>query len=293
MAGIKSGRLVVKGVSFLFGDDTPFPLTGFKRGAAGTRAQDVNRVRRHGRSFGRDLLEGPTHEVSLVAIADGSDRLGSVASLMADFESLMNAASDLGHGELTELWIGDRYCLGRPRDLDVVDDGVWDGTAEYGFTFAAESKLWYGPSTSTRVRFSVPETGGLRFPARAPFTFDSGPTADNGTIRVDGDVPSFPVFEIHGPVRDPAVDVKGVGELIFDVVLAHDQVLRVDCGAGAVRRDGAPLPGALSSRGARLSDMRLAPGSYSVVLRGYDPTGTGELSVQVAPAFTSFVGGRS
>lgn len=288
MARYSSGRLVVEGVPFPFGEGTPFVITGFQRGVATVRGSEFDRVRRHGRAFGRDLKSGPNHTVSIATLGTADD----IGELAAALEVAVDRGGDLTHGRLAELWIGDRYCLGRSRDLDADDSGLWDGTAEYAFTFAAESDLWYGEATSTRVRFSVPESGGLTFPAEAPFTFDSGPTQDNGTVRVGGDVATWPVFVIQGPVRNPVVSVRGVGELRFAIELAHDQELVVDCGAGSILRNGVPPTGSLEARGSRLSDMRLAPGSYAVTLRGYDPSGTGFLDVQVSPAFVSFSGGR-
>lgn len=292
MTALNSGRLVYEGVSFPFGEGTPFVLTGFKRGVASARAGDRDRVRADGRAFGRDVKAGPTHDVSLAALGDGSSqasREAAVAVLAGELERVIDALPVRSRGgALAQLWMGDRFCYGRPRDLAPDDSGRWDGVAEYGFAFVAESDRWYGPMVSTRVRFSIPETGGLTFPAEAPFTFDSGPTQRNGVLVVGGDVETLPVFVIQGPVTNPSINVTGVGELQLSVTLAYDQTLTVDCRNGWTKRDGSPLPGAVSPRGARLKDMALAPGSYEVVLRGYDPTGTGFLDVQVEPAFTTF-----
>lgn len=181
-----------------------------------------------------------------------------------------------------------RRAYGRPGELDPsLKQRLFD-SGHISLKFEGVDDLWFGPLEATRVRFSVPETGGLTFPAEAPFTFDSGPTQRNGVVVVPGDVAMLPTFVIQGPVVNPAVTVTGVGTVIFDATLAHDQALTVNCADGWVMRDGVPMPGALSPRGARLSDMSLSPGSYEVILRGYDPTGTGYLDVQVEPAYTSY-----
>ncbi|UOQ60390.1 hypothetical protein MUN76_15380 [Leucobacter rhizosphaerae] len=163
-------------------------------------------------------------------------------------------------------------------------------TARAELVFEAVDDLWYGPEQVTEISFVPPVSGGLEFPAMAPFTFDSGPTVRNGAVTVEGDVAAWPVFEIQGPVDDPEIDIVGVGRLIFRTSLAWDQTLTVDTRSWArwVKRDGDALPGALSSSGARLSDVSLLPGSYTVLLRGYDTTGTAKLRVLVRPAFTSF-----
>lgn len=156
--------------------------------------------------------------------------------------------------------------------------------------FRALDDLWYGAEQETLVRFVPPVSGGLTFPAEAPFTFDSGPTVRNSSVIVGGDVATWPVFEIHGPVTNPVVEVPGAGRLVFKTTLAYDDVLIADTRPSArwVKRNGAPVPGVLSVSGARLSDMSLTPGAHTVLLRGYDPTGTATLKVRTAAAFTSF-----
>lgn len=181
-----------------------------------------------------------------------------------------------------------RVAYGMPVDIEPSEEYRIFDTNRAVLTFDCVDDLWYGPAETTRVRFSIPESGGLTFPAEAPFTFDSGPTQRNGVVVVGGEAPILPVFVVQGPVTNPSIHVTGVGELQLSVTLAYDQTLTVDCRNGWVMRDGSPLPGAVSPRGARLKDMALTPGSYEVVLRGYDPTGTGYLDVQVEPAFTTF-----
>lgn len=156
--------------------------------------------------------------------------------------------------------------------------------------FRAIDDLWYGPEQVQSISFVAPVSGGLMFPAESPFTFDSGPTVRNGSVLVSGDVATWPVFEIDGPVTNPEVDVPGVGRLVFRTTLAYDQTLVVDTRPWArwVKRDGAAFPGALSASGSRLSDMALSPGAHTILLRGYDPSGTAVLRVRTFPAFTSF-----
>ncbi|MFF8817275.1 hypothetical protein ACF07D_04655 [Leucobacter sp. NPDC015123] len=183
-----------------------------------------------------------------------------------------------------------RHVLGMPVELDPNEEYRLFDTNRAVLSFECVDDLWYGPEEQTTIRFVPPVSGGLTFPAEAPFTFDSGPAVRNASVQVTGDVSTWPVFEIKGPVTNPEVDIVGVGKLIFSVSLAYDQTLRVDTRPWArwVKRDGAAFPGALSASGARLSDVSLAPGTYQVLLRGYDPTGTAELRVSTWPAFTSF-----
>lgn len=190
-----------------------------------------------------------------------------------------------------------RFAVGLPVDIEPDQEYRIFDTNRAAVVFEAQDDLWYGPEEVTRIRFVPPVSGGLTFPAEAPFTFDSGATTRNGSVLVAGDVESWPVFEISGPVTNPEVEVAGVGRLVFKTTLAYDQFLRVDTRPWArwVQRGYvqnptvlSPLPGALSPSGSRLSDMALRPGAYQVLLRGYDPSGTAELGVVLNPAYTSF-----
>lgn len=239
-----------------------------------------------GRRVGRDTIAGQSVSLMVEARPDHRPLPDVVRELLSVWR-----ADEVRHtgGKLATLTSPDGLtAYGRPRPVAPDQQYRLFDVARAELEFDCIDDLWYGPLESTRVRFSIPESGGLTFPAEAPFTFDSGPTQRNGVVVVGGVVETMPTFVVQGPVVNPSIKVTGRGELQLSVSLAHDQSLTVDCGSGWVTRNGSPLPGAVSPRGARLKDMALAPGSYEVVLRGYDPTGTGFLDVQVEPALTSF-----
>ncbi|MCW2287044.1 hypothetical protein [Leucobacter luti] len=183
-----------------------------------------------------------------------------------------------------------RFAVGLPVDIELDEEYRIFDTNRATVSFEARDDLWYGPEEVAEVSFVPPISGGLMFPASAPFTFDSGPTVRNGSVLVGGEVATWPVFEIHGPVANPEIDIVGLGRLIFRTTLAYDQVLTVDTRPWArwVKRDGAAFPGALDQSGSRLSDVALRPGAHTILLRGYDTTGTAKLRVRTWPAFTSF-----
>lgn len=261
-------------------------LVAFPEIKTSMEAETRSIPRRDGTRMGVDLITGQTITLRVSARPDErplDDVWRELATAWRGDEVRFRS------GKLARLTADSgRTALGRPRPISPDFKYKLFGLSGAELVFECADDLWYGPAESSRVFFSVPETGGLRFPAEAPFTFDSGPTIRQGQLEVSGDVATWPVFVIHGPVTNPRVKITGVGELLFDVVLAYDQSLTVNTRDGWVKRDGVSLPGALSPRGARLSDMQLRPGRYEVVLGGYDPTGTGFLDVQVEPAFTSF-----
>lgn len=294
MSSLSSGSLTYQGVSFQFGKGTPYLLTDFVRGVSEPRVQDREHVRGDGARFGVDLKSGPTHELSLLVQGEGNnpgEREAAVRPLISELERVWDAPSLRARGgELAMLQVGDRFAFGRPRELVPDDSGRWDGTSNPQLSFRAESQNWYGPEERTTMRLAPVFTGGLPVAAAVPFVLGGGTGQADSIVQVGGDVATWPVFELRGPIQDPWIDVPGVGRLVFRGTLAYDQTLTVDTRPWArwVKRDGAALPGALSPAGSRLSDMAMRPGSYRVIFGGYDPSGTSTLTVRVSPAFTSF-----
>ena len=291
MSRLSSGSLTYEGVSFQFGDGTPYRLTGFQRGVASARGDDADRPRSDGARFGADLKSGPSHSIAFAVLGDGPDREASVTVLAGVLERVFDAAPlRASHGALAKLMIGDRYCYGRPRDLAPDDSGRWDGTAEYVASFVAESDRWYGQTVSRTVRFAPVFTGGLPVTAAVPFVLGGGGGEADVAIPVAGDFAAWPVFTIRGPVKDAYVDIAGVGRLALRGEVKSGQRLVVDTRpwARSVTLHGAAFPGAVSQVGARMSEMSLAPGSHLVVFGGHGPSGTSGLAVSVEPAYASF-----
>ncbi|MEB4614005.1 hypothetical protein [Leucobacter sp. M11] len=260
-------------------------LMGFPRVSRMVSAESYPNPRGDGRRFGRVTRGGQSVSLEVEARASADLSFDEVArSLIAGWRA--GPPGQLG----TLTAESGRSAYGIPLEIEEDQQNRLFGIGRAVLSFEAVDDLWYGPEEETVIRFAPPVSGGLRFPARAPFRFKSAPSVRNGAVLVSGDLPVHPVFEVRGPVTNPEIDVVGVGKLIFKTFLAYDQTLVVDTRAWArwVKRDGAAFPGALSSAGARLSDMVLSPGSHRVLLRGFDPTNTAELRVRVAPAFTSF-----
>lgn len=252
----------------------------------GASAEMFELPRRDGLRPGEDRMRGQVVTLQVECRADHR----SLDEVWRELVSVWRADEVRGvSGAVAVLVSGSgRRAYGRPRPIRPEFVHKLFGIIRVELEFEAISDLWFGPLESTRVRFSVPETGGLTFPAEAPFTFDSGPTVRNGVVVVGGDAPTAATYVLQGPVTDPSVHVREVGLLQLDTTILFDQAVTVNTRDGYVTRDGLPIPGVVSTAGARLSDMWLSPGSYEVALRGYDPSGTGYLDVQVEPAFTSF-----
>lgn len=241
-----------------------------------------------GRRFGHDLIPGQT--VTMLVDVRSTER--SLDEVWRELASVWRADEVRKRGgELATLTADSgRHAYGRPRPFSQDHSTRLFDLSRAELVFECIDDLWYGPGEVTTIRFTPVFTGGLPVPAAVPFVLGGGTGVSAYAVTVGGDVATAPVFELHGPILDPFIEVVGVGRLIFRGQLAYDQTLTVDTRPWTqwVKRDGAAFPGALSPDGSRLSDMVLRPGSYQVFFGGYDPTGTSSLDVIVEPAFTSF-----
>ena len=241
-----------------------------------------------GRRVGRDTIAGQS--VSLMVEARPDHR--ALPDVVRELLSVWRA-DEVRHtgGKLATLTSPDGLtAYGRPRPVGPDQQYRLFDVARAELVFECVDDLWYGPAVSKEIGFTPVVTGGLPIPAAVPFVLGGGGGEADFTVDVGGDVTTWPVFEISGPITDPYIEVVGVGRLVFRGVVAYDQTLEVDTRPWArwVLRNGAAFPGALHPSGARLSDMGLKPGSYQVFFGGYDPSGTSRMTVTVAPAYTSF-----
>jgi hypothetical protein len=91
---------------------------------------------------------------------------------------------------------------------------------------------------------------------------------------------------ITGPTIDPWVRI-GDQRWALRGQLGNGESVRLSGKTwqqGVFRGDGAPVPGLLDPR-ARLSQLRIKPGSYPVSFGGYDPTGSSKATLAWRPAY--------
>lgn len=294
MSDLNSGSITHRGASLHFGGDAPYVLTSFVRGVPGLRAADSPAPNRDGMILGHALKGGPLHQLKIAVIGRGTtraEREADVRFLVRQLEAFWEGDPNCGDaGDVAELHVGGVRAFGHMREFTPDDATLWDGSAEPSLAFQTVDKKWFGKAESTRINMVPPVSGGLAFPAEAPFAFDSGPRSRSKSILVTGEVAAWPVFALHGPITNPVIDIPGVGRLVFTGVLSFDQTLTVDTRpwARSIMKDGSGASGMLSSAGSRLSDMSLPVGAHTITLRGHDATGTAWLDASVEPAYTSF-----
>lgn len=285
--------LTYPGTEYAFGTPaTPtFNRTTPEVGGADIRSSDFDRPRSDGRAFGIDFRAAQTISFDL------GIRGGTEAEVRAEAEKLAQAwradAVRLTPGAVAELrtqYAGrERVVYGRPRRFapifsDVAVNRFVTATA----TFAAMDDVFYGGSEES-VEFSIvpPQVGGLIAPLAAPLSTTR--TADRSQgIRIETELPVWPVLEISGPITNPVVTIGEGVRFEARVTLLHDETLTIDTrpwARSAMRNGTANVAGSI--RGTRLSRAALPAGAYEVGLSGIDPTGTAAVRLAWRAAYSS------
>lgn len=247
--------------------------------------EDATRPRSDGVAFGVDYLSGRT--VTFDLTVNGRDEADARAKL-ADLARAWRAdAVRQTAGAVAALTSSNgRSTFGRSRRFASADELLPQGMTQVVADFASADDLWYGQETKVSVGLVPAPGGGLVAPLAAPLSTTS--TSDRSqVVTVGGAVPTWPVFEIQGPITNPVVEIVGRIRMEFRLSLAFDQTLVVDTRpwARSVLLDGASVAGSLTRTSTRLSRSALAPGSHELVLRGVSQSGTARLSAAWRDAY--------
>ena len=254
-------------------------------GAADLTNDDARRPRGDGVVFGQDTRGGTT--VSFEIDVDAADEGAVLAKLGPLAAAWRGDAVRSTPGATAEL-VSDtgRTTFGRPRRF-VVGHGLRKaGLLQVTADFATADDLWYGREDMASVQLVPPAGGGLIAPLASPLaTTVTSDRSQGFTLR--GARPTWPVFEIHGPITNPTIEVLGVLRMEFRLTLAYDETLVVDTRpwARSTLRNGASVAGALTRTSTRLSQAAIAPGNYELSLRGASDTGTAWAAVRWREAF--------
>jgi hypothetical protein len=154
--------------------------------------------------------------------------------------------------------------------------------------FACSDAGWYGSEQSENISLVPDPGGGLIAPLASPLATTR--TSDRSqSFTVGGHLPTWPVFEIKGPITNPVVEVVGLLSMEFRLSLAFDQTLIVDTRpwARSILRDTASKAGTLSRTSTRLSKAAIPPGKYEFVLRGTSDSGTASATLRWRDAFVN------
>lgn len=249
------------------------------------RHDDAERPRADGVVFGADFFGGRTitfdvavagedeaHARELLAVMAGAWRADVVRKTSGAVATL---AADSG-----------RITYGRPRRFASVDELLPQGMSHVIADFAAVESVWYGEEHNVSVTLQPAPGGGLLAPLASPLATTS--SSDRSTaFTVAGDLQTWPVFEIQGPITNPVVEIVDLLRMEFRLTLAHDETLVVDTRpwGRSILRDGASVAGSLSRTSTRLSQAAIPPGSHELVLRGVSESGTARVTARWRDAY--------
>jgi hypothetical protein len=273
-----------------FGYGQTIVVENFDPGTAETRDQDKLSPVADIRWFGQDRRTPPTWSFDLYTDVQDAGQALLWASLFEQVwdreqtRSTPNAVLALRYKIAGRL----RRVYGRPRNFTLIPAYVRTGRVNITCDFALAENTFYDDVQQT-IRARIVATAirqGFTFPLTFPLSALSPPTPRTEQITVGGTRPTWVDITIIGPVTDPYVDIGGQRWALRGDVLAGQSV-RLS-GApwqqGLYRSDGTWVPGMLDPR-ARLSQLRLNPGTYSVQFGGYSGSASASADVTWRDAY--------
>lgn len=243
-------------------------------GSLDVRNDDAVIPRGDGVVFGADYFGGRT--IGFELTVSGSDEADVRARLAVLTKAWRADPVRQTPGAVAEL-VSDtgRLTYGRPRRFGTSDELLPFGVSEVICDFACADSIWYGPESTSTVPYAPAPGGGLIAPLASPLSTTA--TSDRSTaFVVGGTVPTWPVFEIAGPITNPVIEVVGLYSMEFRLTLAYDETLVIDTRpwARTILRNEASVAGSLTRASVRLSQAALPPAAYELVLRGVSSTAT-------------------
>ncbi|WGH20308.1 minor tail protein [Arthrobacter phage MaGuCo] len=281
-------RLTYPGEDLLFGSiGSGYVFTAAPDlGAREVDTEDERRPRTDGMSFGQDFLGGRT--ITFELDVDGADEADGRAKLARLSRAWRADVVRSAPGATATLEAGSgRVAFGRPRRFAANDDLAPQGLSTIVADFAVADDTWYGGTEQGVTVALVPEPqGGLLAPLAAPLSTSISSDRSQG-VTVGGELPTWPVIEIQGPITDPTVELVGALKMTFKITLAYDQKLVVDTRpwARSILRNGASVAGSITRTSTRLAHAALDPGAYEFVLRGTANNGNPSATIRWREAF--------
>ncbi|AYN59103.1 minor tail protein [Arthrobacter phage Yang] len=255
-------------------------------GAREIEHEDERRPRGDGSSFGQDYVGGRT--ITFELDVNGVDQAATEAKLAALSRAWRADVVRSTPGATAALISHNgRVAYGRPRRFASNDDLAPQGISTVVADFATADDQWYGAIEQGVTVSLVPApSGGLLAPLAAPLSTTLSSDRSQG-IRIGGETPTWPVFEIQGPITNPVVELVGALRMEFRLTLAYDQTLVVDSRpwARSILRNGASVAGAITRTSTRLAHAALDPGAYEFVLRGTANSGNPSATIRWREAY--------
>lgn len=299
MVALAEGQYEVGGL--VLGAGTPYVVKSFEdEGLPGRRVQDSGHSFDDGLQFGRDYFDGKVGLFDvLVETAGGGPSFDAVAAMLKAWRGDAVRRSP-GRTELLRVrrpGATTRRAYGRPRRCTPVrsrNTGV--GLVPMVADFQCADDKWYDDEAQVEtLGILPPSTSGFYFPLVFPMS-SAAVTERPGILTCGGDLPTWPVVRINGPVTNPAVELRTQGGarlwlLEFTYSLAEGQSIIVDPRPWArtvLRENGGNVSGSRTRTTTPLESVTLPVGQSVILFRGTSASGTATCSVTYEPAYVSY-----
>lgn len=256
-------------------------------GERAMRTEDTTIPNADGRTFGQDFVEGRTITFSITVDGENEDHAHALLSNMA--QVWRADPIRMLPGEVATLTSErGRVLYGRPRRFASADEELPFGVATVTCDFETADDNWYGPEQRESITYMPALGGGLVAPLAAPLSTTLSSDRSRA-FTVGGDMPTWPIYEITGPITNPVIEIVHNYKLEFQLSLTSRQTVRIDTRpfSRSVLRNNGSVRGTLSRASVRLSKAALAPGTYEMVLRGESAARTATAAVRWRDAFST------
>lgn len=181
------------------------------------------------------VLEGRFVAAPSVAASMRANLLGCLYSIMNEKGTLRwQPSHDPGSWRRVEVKLA-----------ETPDDSSGGLIKSFQFQLVALRPFIYGEAsvTANTSFLSASSGGGLMMPFTLPFTFTGSSTSGAGIFRNSGQLPSFPVIRVYGPITNPVIRNTTTGEAIVTtdgLTIAAGQFLEIDTYEESILLNGNP-----------------------------------------------------
>lgn len=240
--------------------------------------------------FGRDFKRGRiiTFNINILTQGSAADALSNIAAAWDNnnVRHYAGATSVLRfnrHNRVSRVY-------GRARKFAPVTGNVDRGWVPLLCDFKTVDHFYYSDLEETiTVPIIPPPSGGWVMPFKFPVT-PGGIAINTTNFVVGGTKPAWITTVINGPIINPIIST-GFWQYQLLISLAAGEFVRISPAPWEryARRNGTTsVRGSFTQNSARLSQMKLSPGTQSLVLSGIDSTGTSNVQVFWREARASF-----
>src|SRR5690606_25317417 len=198
---------------FVFGWRAPsrIGISDVDFGSPEARTNDFDRPRLDGQRFGREYRSGRLITLELVTLHTGEQALDDLERFL---EAWNAAAVRDSPGDMSVLRYNvrgrTRRVYGRPREVELETADYHLGKIVITAQFMTEGPYFYGDEPEqTTVGIAPGITGGFVFPLSFPASTIGMGERREGVVNPSR-LPAPAVFDIHGPIENPIIEIPGV-----------------------------------------------------------------------------------